>query len=89
MIIIYVWKAVGYYMVIYIAGLLDIPDSLYVITNGGPSRSSEIHALLIFRQAFEFSRFGYSAVISVLFFLSLLIFSLIQLRLFKSGAIQG
>ncbi len=134
MIIIYVWKAVGYYMVIYIAGLLDIPDSLYeaaridgagfwgqllyitipslrntitlavvscvifsfgqftiqyVITKGGPSRSTEILALLIFRQAFEFSRFGYSAVISVLFFLSLLIFSLIQLRLFKSGAIQG
>jgi multiple sugar transport system permease protein len=130
-IVVYVWKAAGYYMVIYIAGLLDIPQSLYeaaridgagfwgqlfyvtipslrntialatvscviftfgqfsiqyVITKGGPSRSTEILALLIFRQAFEFSKFGYSAVISVLFFLTLLIFSLIQLRLFKSGA---
>jgi multiple sugar transport system permease protein len=134
MIIVYVWKAVGYYMVIYIAGLLDIPQSLYeaaridgagfwgqlfyvtipslrntfvlavvscviftfgqfsiqyVITKGGPSRSTEILALLIFKQAFEFSKFGYSAVISVLFFLTLLVFSLIQLRLFKSGSIGG
>jgi ABC-type sugar transport system permease subunit len=134
MIIVYVWKAVGYYMVIYIAGLLDIPSTLfeaaridgagfrnrllyitipslvntitlavvscviftfgqfsiqYVITKGGPSRSTEILALLIYTQAFQFSRFGYSAAISVLFFLTLLAFSLIQLRLFRSGATQG
>ena len=100
-------------MVIYIAGLLDVPVSLYeaarmdgagfwaqlfyitipnirntialavisciiftfgqfsiqyVITKGGPSRSTEILSLLIFRQAFEISKFGYSAAISVLFF---------------------
>ena len=131
-IVVYVWKSVGYYMVIYIAGLMDVPVSLYeaaridgagfwgqlfnvtipsikntitlavvscviftfgqfsiqyVITKGGPSRSTEILALLIFRHAFEFSRFGYSAGISVLFFLTLMIFSLIQLRLFKSGTV--
>jgi ABC-type sugar transport system permease subunit len=133
-IITYVWKSVGYYMVIYIAGLLDVPLSYYeaaridgagfwgqlfyitipsirntialavvscviftfgqfsiqyVITKGGPSRSTEILALRIFREAFELTRFGYSAAISVLFFLTLLVFSLIQLRLFKSGAIGG
>ncbi len=132
MIIIYVWKSVGYYMVIYIAGLLDVPVSLYeaaridgagfwgqlfyitipslkntlalavvscviftygqfaiqyVITKGGPSRSTEIMAILIFREAFELSRFGYSAAISVLFFLTMLVFSVIQLRLFKSGTV--
>jgi ABC-type sugar transport system permease subunit len=133
-IIVFVWKSVGYYMVIYIAGLLDVPSSLYeaaridgagfwgqlayitlpslkntfalavvscviftfgqfsiqyVITNGGPSRSTEILALLMYRQAFEFSKFGYSAAISVLFFLTLLFFSSVQLRLFRSGAIGG
>ena len=133
-IITYVWKAVGYYMVIYIAGLLNVPVSYfeaaridgasfwaqlfyitiptlrntialalvsciiftfgqfsiqYVITQGGPSRSTEILSLLIFREAFELGKFGYSSGISVLFFLTLLVFSLIQLRLFKSGAIGG
>jgi ABC-type sugar transport system permease subunit len=134
MIITYVWKSVGYYMVIYIAGLIDVPQSYYeasridgagfwsqllyitipnlrntialavisciiftfgqfsiqyVITKGGPSRSTEILSLLIFRQAFELSKFGYSAGISVLFFMTLLIFSIFQLRLFRSGAIGG
>jgi multiple sugar transport system permease protein/alpha-1,4-digalacturonate transport system permease protein len=133
-IITYVWKSVGYYMVIYIAGLIDVPASYYeaaridgagfwsqlfyitlpslkntfalavvscviftfgqfsiqyVITKGGPSRSTEILALLIFRQGFDLSKFGYSAGISVLFFLTLLIFSVFQLRLFKSGAVGG
>ena len=131
-IITYVWKSVGYFMVIYIAGLLNVPASLYeasrldgagfwpqlfyvtipsirntialavissiiftfgqfsiqyVITKGGPSRSTEILSILIFRQAFEFSKFGYSAAISVLFFLTLLVFSIFQLRLFRSGTV--
>jgi multiple sugar transport system permease protein len=133
-IITYVWKSVGYYMVIYIAGLLDVPLSLYeaaridgagfgaqlmritlpsirntialavissiiftfgqfsiqyVITKGGPSRSTEIISLLLFREAFEFSKFGYSAAISVLFFVTLLGFSIFQLRLFRSGSVGG
>jgi multiple sugar transport system permease protein len=134
MVITYVWKSVGYYMVIYIAGLMDVPASLYeaaridgagfwsqlfyvtipsvkntialaiisciiftfgqfsiqfVITKGGPSRSTEILALLIYNQAFQLSKFGYSSAISVLFFLTLLIFSIFQLRLFKSGTVGG
>ena len=131
-IITYVWKSVGYYMVIYIAGLMDVPVSFYeaarmdgagfwsqlfyitipnirntfalavisciiftfgqfsiqyVITKGGPARSTEILSLLIFREAFELSKFGYSAAISVLFFLTLLVFSIFQLRLFRSGTV--
>jgi multiple sugar transport system permease protein len=131
-IIVYVWKSIGYYMVMYIAGLMDVPVSYYeaaridgagfwaqlfyitipnlrntialaviscviftfgqfsiqyVITKGGPARSTEVLSLLIFRQAFEFSKFGYSAAISVLFFLTLLVFSVFQLRLFKSGTV--
>lgn len=134
LIIVYVWKSVGYYMVIYIAGLMDVPSSFYeaarmdgagfwgqlvyitipnlrntfalavisciiftfgqfsiqyVITKGGPARSTEILALLIFREAFDMTRFGFSAAISVLFFLTLLVFSILQLRLFKSGAVGG
>jgi ABC-type sugar transport system permease subunit len=127
MIIVYVWKFVGYYMVIYIAGLLDIPETFFeaaqidganfwqqlfritipslkntftlavvscmiftfgtfpiqfVITEGGPSRSTEVLALLIYFEAFRFNKFGYSAMISILFFVTLLAFSIVQLRLF-------
>ena len=44
---------------------------------------------MIYNQGFQLSKFGYSAAISVLFFLTLLIFSVFQLRLFKSGTVGG
>jgi ABC-type sugar transport system permease subunit len=59
----------------------------YVITKGGPSRSTEILSLQILRQGFELSKFGYAASISAIFFLTMMVFSLIQLRLFKSGTV--
>ena len=128
MIIVYVWKYTGYYMVIFLAGLLNIPDvyyeaadmdgasffsklryitipqlkntiilaflscvlfsfgtfaQQYVMTEGGPSRSTEVLTLLIYQQAFEYSRYGYASAISVVFFLTLLFFSIFQLRIFK------
>ncbi len=132
MIIVYVWKATGYYMVMYIAGLLDIPTELYeaatidganfwdelffitipslkntialavvscmiftfgtfplqfVISGGGPSRSTEVLALLIYTEAFRFNKYGYSAAISVVFFMTLMVFSFAQLKMFKSGKV--
>lgn len=133
LILIYVWKVTGYYMVMYIAGLLDIPAELYeaavidganfwnklfsitipclkntialaivscmiftfgsfplqfVVSGGGPSRSTEVLALLIYIEAFRFNKFGYSAAISVMFFITLMLFSVFQLRMFKSGKAQ-
>jgi alpha-1,4-digalacturonate transport system permease protein len=130
MVIIATWKSAGFYMIMYIAGLLDIPETYYeaaridgagfwrqlasitlpslkntfvltivssiifsfgqfaiqyVITKGGPSHSTEILALLIYRQGFELYKFGYSSALSILFFMTLLVFSLIQLKLMKAG----
>ena len=129
MILVNVWKITGYYMIIFIAGLLNIPNTFYesskvdgatylqrliyitiplmkntfilafvsgvifsfaafpqqyVMTEGGPARSTEVLALLIYKQAFEFTKFGYSSAISVAFFLTLLVFSLIQFKILKS-----
>jgi alpha-1,4-digalacturonate transport system permease protein len=132
LILVYVWKGVGYYMVMYIAGLLDIPHEYYeaaiidgasywqrlwaitipglkntfalaivscliftfgsfplqfVISGGGPARSTEVLAMLIYLEAFRFNKYGYSAAISVVFFVTLMIFSFFQLRIFKSGEV--
>ncbi len=56
----------------------------YVMTEGGPARSTEVLALLIYKLAFEFTKFGYSSAISVAFFVTLLVFSIIQFRIFQS-----
>jgi len=129
MIFVYVWKMVGYYMVMFLAGLLNIPEvyyeaaeidgagfwskliyitipqlkntiilalvscviftfgafeQQYVMTGGGPARSTEVLGLLIYKEAFEYNKFGYASAISVVFFITLLFFSIIQLRIFKS-----
>ena len=129
MILVNVWKITGYYMIIFIAGLLNIPQiyyeaakgdgasylqrlffitlpqlkntfilafvsgvifsfaafpQQYVMTEGGPARSTEVLALLIYKQAFEITKFGYSSAISVAFFITLLVFSIIQFKIFQS-----
>ena len=129
MILVNVWKVTGYFMIIFIAGLLNIPQiyydaakvdganylqnliyitipqmkntiilafvsgiifsfaafpQQYVMTEGGPSRSTEVLSLLIYKQAFIFTKFGYSSTISVAFFITLFVFSFLQLKIFKS-----
>lgn len=129
LILVYVWKYTGFYMVIFIAGLLDIPEEYYesasidgasfwgkllhitipqlkntfilvfissfifcfgsfelqyVLTNGGPGRSTEILSLLIYKEAFSYGRFGNASAFSVIYFLILIIFSIFQLKLFKT-----
>lgn len=128
-----VWKRTGYFMVMFLAGLLDIPEVFYesativgagfwrklvhvtlpllrntlilvfvscviftfssfplqfVLTEGGPNRATEVLPLLIYREAFQFTRFGYSATISVIYFVMLLAFAVLQLRVFRSGEVN-
>ena len=131
MILVYFWRRTGFYMVMFIAGLLDIPRVYYeaatidgagfwarlwhitlpqlkntillvlvsstifsfgtfavqfIMTGGGPAQSTEVLALLIYKQAFEYTKFGYAAAISVVYFLTLLLFAVVQLNIFKSQA---
>jgi ABC-type sugar transport system permease subunit len=56
------------------------------MTGGGPASATEVLTLLVYKQAFEYTKFGYASAISVFYFLTLLAFSLIQLNIFKSRA---
>jgi ABC-type sugar transport system permease subunit len=64
---------------------LQIFEPNYVVTQGGPARSTESLVMLILEQAFRLSRFGYGAAISVILFgiiavLSLVLFAFSQRR---------
>ena len=52
----------------------------YVMTGGGPSSATEIVPLLIYKTAFNFSNFGEASAMSVVYFLLILVFSVIQLK---------
>jgi multiple sugar transport system permease protein len=125
-----VWSGAGYNMVIFLAGLADIPQhlydaarvdgagrwhqfrhvtvpmlrntlvfvtvmtiigafqvftSVYIITSGGPERSTEVITYTIFINAFAVAgQMGYAAALAWLLFAVIFVFVFIQMRIFRS-----
>ena len=124
-----VWSQVGYYLIIFIAGLKGIPreyyeaakidgankwqeifyitfpslmpifqfvliictlqgfkvfTQMYVLTQGGPVGSTMTIVYEIYRQTFQFSKWGYGSAEAVVLFLLLLILSFLQRRITRS-----
>lgn len=120
-----IWQGVGFQMVIYLAGLQEIPNELYeaaevdgannwqqfvnitwpqlrnttifvvltttilafklfdqvkVMTNGGPQNASMTTILYVIEQGWGQLKVGYASAISVIFFIIVLIVSIIQRR---------
>jgi multiple sugar transport system permease protein len=129
-IIVSVWIQMGYFMVIFIAGLQDIPreyyeaaridganrwqmflritlpllkptslfvivislissfqvfDQVWVMTKGGPARATQVTAVYIYQQAFQYLNLGYGSAVAFVLFIVILSFSLIQFRLLRTN----
>jgi multiple sugar transport system permease protein len=127
------WQGVGYSMIIFLAGLQDIPrvyyeaatidgagawkrfrhitlpllkptslfvglisfiqalqlfDPIYVLTQGGPAGATTTAVYYIYETAFEFLQLGYASALSVVLFLIILVFSLLQLRVFRTESYE-
>lgn len=127
-IVVSVWIQMGYFMVIFLAGLQDIPglyydaakidgasgwqtfwritfpllkptslfvvviilinsfqvfDQIWVMTKGGPASATEVTVIYIYQQAFQFLNLGYASAIAFVLFIIILVFSLLQFRLFR------
>lgn len=127
-----VWTGTGYYMVIYLAGLMDISDtyyeaakidgagpwftftritwplltpttylvmilqtinsfqvftSVYVMTGGGPSRSTEVLVYYLYQRAFESMEFGYASTVAVALFTFLVALTLVLRKLYASRVV--
>lgn len=121
-----VWRAAGYNMVIYLAGLQSIPEEIVeaaiidgasawqvfwritlpllspttfflivtgiiasfkvftavaVMTQGGPLDSTQVFTYYIYQQGFISFRAGYASAVSTVFFVLLLLLTLVQLKL--------
>lgn len=126
-----VWKNVGYHLIIFLAGLQAIPPMyyeaasidgagswrrfadvtwpllkpttgvvmitgvifsfqifgpVYVMTGGGPMRSTTVLLYYIYQQGFELRRMGYASAVSWVLFLLIFIFTLVQFRSARKGA---
>jgi multiple sugar transport system permease protein len=128
--IVTVWKSAGYFMIILLAGIQDIPndfieaaridgansrqifrriimpllrptslfviiillinslqafDQIYVMTRGGPAYATDTLLMYVYEEAFRFWNFGYSAAMSFVLFLLILVITVFQLRFFRDS----
>jgi multiple sugar transport system permease protein len=61
-------------------GLMNSPDLLLILTDGGPGRASEVLSLYAFQKAYREFNFGYAGALSVVMFLLLMIGSWLYVR---------
>jgi multiple sugar transport system permease protein len=125
-----IWKSFGYNMLIFVAGLLNIPEELheaahldganawhrfrsitlpglaptflfvtivtiigqfqlfaepYIMTQGGPLRSTTSIVLLLYQEGFKWWHLGYAAAMSFVLFAIMLGATLVQMRVRKGG----
>lgn len=53
-------------------------DVVAIVTRGGPDKASEVYLYLAFLEGFEYFNMGYSAALSLVFLLLILVFAIIQ-----------
>lgn len=69
-----------------VIGLVNSPDLLIILTNGGPGNATQILSLYAFQTAFNSFDFGYAAAISVVILIILMCFAIVYMR--SSGALK-
>ena len=75
------WHIVGVVALLNIIGGLKIFDVVFVMTRGGPNRSSEVLATYMFEQGFRFSIMGVASAIAVVIVVLAVIASVARFRL--------
>lgn len=71
-------------VVLRVIGLVNSPDLLIILTNGGPGRATQMLSLYAFQTAYLKFDFGYAGAMSVIMLLLLMAFTIIYVRV--SGA---
>ena len=69
-------------MVTNMIGAFQVFDTVYAMTAGGPSHSTEVLNFRIFEIAFKQFDFGYAATLSTLLFLIIFLVTVVQVRFF-------
>lgn len=70
-------------VILRVIGLVNSPDLLLILTQGGPGRATEVLSLYAFQTAYKDFNFGYAGALSVVMFILLMIFAWAYVRLSK------
>ncbi len=64
-------------------GSFQVFDQIYVMSNGGPVNATTTMSYYIYNSAFKYFRFGYASAASIVLFIIILIFTIIQRRIIQ------
>jgi raffinose/stachyose/melibiose transport system permease protein len=70
-------------MVLSLKSFLQVFDHIVALTGGGPGTDTESVALLIYKGGFQGGEFGYQSANSVIFFIVIVVFSIVQLNVLR------
>lgn len=56
-------------------------DQIYIMTNGGPGRATEVVCYLIYMNAFQFFKQGYASAMAYVLFIIIFVLSVVQLKI--------
>jgi N-acetylglucosamine transport system permease protein len=103
----FVWHALGFYIMLFSAGLRTIPDEVrvaliylvinclnvfalvFLMTQGGPDRHSEVMLTYLYEQAFEHSEFGFATALAVANFLIVMVLSALVMAAFRKDPTEA
>ena len=71
------------FSILCVTGCLKTFDLIWAMTKGGPNRSSEMPATLIYNEAFSFRQFGRSSAIGVVLLIIGLLLSVLMNYIFR------
>lgn len=71
--------------IITVIGAFKVFDEVYVMTFGGPGRSTEVLGTMVYRAAFRNDEMGYATTIATVIFVITFTLSVLQMKLSKSG----
>ena len=76
---------VVFVLVTSVIGSFQIFDTIAVTTQGGPGTATQTIVWYIYQEAFSSMRMGYASAMSTVLFLGLVLVTLVQMRVLRSG----
>jgi multiple sugar transport system permease protein len=73
--------------VIGIIGSFQVFTQIFIMTSGGPVDRTTTMVYYVYEAAFKFFEMGYASTLAFILFLMLLVFTALQLRLYRKGAV--
>lgn len=80
------WPITALVLTLQLIAQLKIFDQVYLLTGGGPFNSTLVMLQFVYREAFQQFRGGYASAISIVLFVIIMVVSVAQFYLLRTGA---